>query len=395
MDSSSFSFDAFDDLLGTMARPSSTATTLASSLSIPSPSGESLALTLSGDQSAFMPSGVSSTRKYLLWVPSSSHTVCVGMVGSTKFCLKSPLAGEKSCGIIAHNKTKFSLQAHHGYLIDTDSRVLCAPVFDLASFTAAQRLRIQGVSLLAHEWEQLIVQVQDNRPPKWLAFVETATTPAAADHDPLSLLSPTAHDAPRGLLAMILALSFDDSTASSVYELDDANISSPSDLIPMLSTFRKNFSSLKGKWARAFTEVEACCGLMVQDIKKLQFLSKSLQSSVGDQPSVPGATSASSLWQCVSGLQELLARQSSSLQPHEINLASLSSNQEHLSLLVSSLEPSLDSSHLCSKGATVQQDLQALEQRVLRLLPILQQLSRGDLEVLLLPRKQTMELYHL
>lgn len=64
------------------------------------------------------------------------------------------------------------------------------------------------------------------------------------------------------------ALSFNESLASSEDEGEVHHPTSPTTLLPMISRFRSHFSSLKGKWARAFTKVEACCGLLEQDIKK-------------------------------------------------------------------------------------------------------------------------------
>jgi hypothetical protein len=119
-------------------------------------------------------------------------------------------------------------------------------------------------------------------------------------------LFPIVHDGPGDLLSIVPALSFNESLASSEDEGEVHHPTSPTTLLPMISRFRSQFSSLKGKWARAFTKVEACCGLLEQDIiKKLHLVSTSLHASIGD-PGLFGCSPPGSLWEGLGGLHNLI-----------------------------------------------------------------------------------------
>jgi len=189
-----------------------------------------------------------------------------------------------------------------------------------------------------------------------------------------------AHDMPGGLLASISSLSFDDSVGSGSTNADLAldDMASPSEMIPTLLKYFHNFTSLKHKWTRVFTEVEACCGLLIQDIKKLQLQTHSLQSSIGPSPE-HDAPLAASLWQNMSHMNSLLLSQASTLDNHTSQFHSLTLQHTLLSTMVTSLENDTTDSVLNTKAkvSTLNQYLYLLDGRLLRLLPLLQQRHRG------------------
>jgi len=89
-----------------------------------------------------------------------------------------------------------------------------------------------------------------------------ATPPSEETTVPL-LLSLVAQESPGGMFSMILLLSFDDIISSSVEE----TIDHPSALMaPLLAKFHHQFLVIKTKWNPDFTKVEACCGLIINNI---------------------------------------------------------------------------------------------------------------------------------
>jgi hypothetical protein len=90
MASSTFSFDAFNELLGSIevltVAPASSMAPLPPSSTL---SDESSTVVLGTDGSLPTPTGIVAAKKCLLWLPSSSVTFCLGCVGSMKFCTKA------------------------------------------------------------------------------------------------------------------------------------------------------------------------------------------------------------------------------------------------------------------------------------------------------------------
>jgi hypothetical protein len=294
---------------------------------------------------------------------------------SAKFCTRVLKDGTPHCGAAAHVR-KFQPPPSSAFLKDMEVRALCSPAFDLSTFSPSQRLRIQGVQLTAAEWDQLFLQVQQRKPPKWLAFEESpvATISTSAASTVLEILSPTNVES-GGLLSVVPMLSFDESTASGedmASEMDLAEVTT------FIYKFRSQFASLKTKWARAFTEVEAGYGLVVEDLQKLQKICQGQSAIVGSPLTLDGETPPT-LWDGLHAVHETVTGVASAVQVQAQSIDALSANQTHLTHSVLALESQADeSTGLADVVSRLTMDLRALENRVLRLVPLLNQLRRNQ-----------------
>jgi hypothetical protein len=170
-------------------------------------------------------------------------------------------------------------------------------------------------------------------------------------------------------------LSFDDSTTS----VDEVNSEmEPAEVTAFIRKFRLHFSTLKVKWACVFTEVEAGYGLVVQDLQKLQSLTKGHSEMVGASVTLDGEK-PSSLWDGLQSIHESVFTVASAVQAHATSLDALAADQTNLAHLVLALEMQADStSSLSNAVSRITVDLRALENRVLRLVPLLQQIRSGN-----------------
>jgi hypothetical protein len=386
MSSSGFSFEEFDSLLVAAAAdvPSSSTPTarppslLASSSSLSSSShGESSTVVMAGASfsGGVRSGGRGSTSRGESASPSKrvsvlldpSHTaLCLGLMASAKFCIRPLAEGSRSCGTAAHVK-KFQPLPSSAFLKDTKARAFCTPVLDLSVMSPAQRLHIQGVQLTSDEWIQLFQQVAQHKPPKWLSFEES---PAAATGDTLTvstefeILSP-ANVAIGGLSTGIPMLSFDESTLSE----DEVNVDMDlSDVMSYIHKFRSHFASLKAKWARAFTEVEAGYGGIVQDLQKQRTIFQVQSQEIGNPVQLDGSTPAS-VWDGLQVVHNSISSIASAVQAQSTSIEAIAEDQTHLTQSVMVLEAQAEdsSSGVESKLASVTVDLRALENRVLRL----------------------------
>jgi hypothetical protein len=121
---------------------------------------------------------------------------------------------------------------------------------------------------------------QQRTPPKWLAFDESpaVSLDTQASSPSIEILSPTNVDNGGLMTTIPMLTSFDDSVTS---EDGDEPELSLSVVMAFIRKFRLHFSSLKNKWHRAFTEVEAGYGLLVQDLQRLHLVAQAHSHSLG------------------------------------------------------------------------------------------------------------------
>jgi predicted nucleic acid-binding Zn-ribbon protein len=319
---------------------------------------------------------VTSSRRVKLVLEPSPATLCLGVMASAKFCTRVLSEGATSCGAASHAR-KFQPPPSSAFVKDTEVRAYCSPVLDLAIMSPAQRLRIQGVLLTATEWTALFQQVAQRNPPKWLAFEELHVAPVDTVTEATSkdVLSPT-NIANGGLLAVIPMLSFDESSTSSGEVVLDLDLA---DVAVFIRRFKSHFSSLKAKWARAFTEVESGYGLLVQDLEKLHTVAQDQSQEIGTPVPLDG-TLPLSLWKGLKLVHESVSTVASAVQTYATSLDALAMDQTQLSQSVLALETQAEELVLdvMDKVATLTVDLRALENRVLRLVPLLQTLKRSQ-----------------
>jgi len=268
------------------------------------------------------------------------------------------------------------------YLRDNEVRGWCQPVINTSKLNRAQLGRLQEIQLSIPEWTNLSLQLDQVDIPKWLAVGTTNdTTPKlTVNTDPMEvadLMSPFAHDLSGGLLGELPALSFDDSVESdesgfSPEDLDAAEVAA------YVGKFRSNFHSLKKKWIKAFVEVESGYGLVVQDLQKLQRALMICHQNIGNKTSSDGGVNPS-LWSSVVELQSTVVMVSTSLTGQNSQLGEIENQQESLAQVVAALEDSSEqlSASLTPRVLTIERDLRATEQHLLKLLPLLNQIKQG------------------
>jgi hypothetical protein len=396
---STFSFDDFDALLdaaaSTASPPGSSVhppSLLASSSSASSTHGESYSFVEigsalfagggrrgdpngnSGDASEA--TAKSPSKRVGLLMDPSPEVLCMGMISTVKFCTRALLEGGRTCGAMSHGK-KFQPPLLSAFVKDTEVRALCYPVLDLSLLSPAQKLRIQGVNLTAEEWVQLFELIRHRTPPKWLAFDESpaVTLDTQVSSPSIEILSPTNMDNGGLLNSIPMLSSFDDSVTSDGDvdpELTLAEVTS------FIRKFRSHFSSLKGKWHRAFTEVEAGYGLLVQDLQRLHSVAQAHSTSMG-QPEEFSGSAPESLWQGLSAVHESVTSVAATVQAQGNSIDTLAVDQSQFTHSMLALESQTEaiSSSACTQIAALTLDLRALEGRFLRLVPILSQMKRG------------------
>jgi len=128
-------------------------------------------------------------------------------------------------------------------------------------------------------------------------------------------------------------------------------------------------------------EVEAGYGLVVQDLKKLGQVTDMCQRNIGSS-SHQSLDNKTTLWSSLTALQGTVLSVNTSLKGQAAQLGEISLQQMTLTQMVSTLEDTADyiSSSVDSKVQLLEKDLRSVEQRMLKLLPLLHQLkgSRGS-----------------
>jgi hypothetical protein len=189
------------------------------------------------------------------------------------------------------------------------------------------------------------------------------------------ILSPTQVEL-GGIMSVIPMLSFDESEdglGEDGTELNAGDVSS------YIRKFRSHFLKLKDKWNKAFTEVEAGYGVVVQDLQQLHLMSKG-QSNVLGQPVPLDGVTPPSLWGGLQRVHESVSTVTSEIQAQAKAINSLAEDQTHLTHSVIDLEHQVDVTTVLANTVTsLTSDLRALETRFLRLVPLLNNLKRGNI----------------
>jgi len=269
------------------------------------------------------------------------------------------------------------------YLRDTEIRAWCLPVINTSNLNRVQLSRLQELQLSVTDWTDLSQQLDKGDLPKWLMIGDLGKLPSSsltvdtASQEAADLLSPLAHDQSGGILGAIPVLSFDDSVESEESGFSPEDLDA-TELAAYVGKFRTNFHSLRQKWTRAFMEVESGYGLVVQDLQKLNHALPLCHQSIGSQPSMNNGDNPS-LWSSIVELQSTVMTVSTALTGQDGKLGDVVHQQESLSHIVSTLEDSTDTltATLTTRLSTVERDLKATENRLLKLLPLLHQLRQA------------------
>ena len=382
MASSPFSFDQWDAVLSSMERQDTSA-------AAPSPSPSLVALTpstqSSGEFQAFTVigstlAGGESKKTYGLCVPSDMKDVCFGIISGTKFCLKDEATGGK-CTVASHAK-KFSPSLHAFHIKELETKAWCKPVYEGSSFTPEQRSFLLKHQLSRSEWDDTFNLLHQKLIPDWIkvsggaslwSFLTVDTVEPIpsleANQGIMQLTSPGFADPETGLFQLIPSLSYD-SVELYPTDVQDETVAH------VVATMNDRFRSIKAKWSTAFGEIEAGYLVVINDIKQLQKHLVSVKSSLGSHDS------ATSVWDQLGVLSSQVA--ASAAESHAFMLTTADTLEkvtvqcEHLS---SSLQ-FFENEAMINTSATsdclnqVDSKLAACEQRLARLLPILQNLAK-------------------
>jgi hypothetical protein len=232
------------------------------------------------------------------------------------------------------------------------------------------------------EWTELAAQLTRGEVPKWLAIGDVKDQSPVLEIDTKmdvveDLLSPFVQAQGGAFLNLTPTLSYDDSVDSSEsgFSPEDLELG---DIAAYVGKFRSNFHILKQKWNRAFVEVKAGYGLLVQDLKKMGQVSTICQQNISSKTQ-PDSENRSTLWSSVSALQNTVASVSSTVTGQTTQLGELSHQQTTLAQVILNIEDTADhfSTSLGAKVQVIERDLRASEQRMLKLLPFLNHL-KGD-----------------
>jgi hypothetical protein len=215
---------------------------------------------------------------------------------------------------------------------------------------------------------------------KWLAFESLAAEgsevkPALVQIVDQEVMSPMAYETYGGFLGTIPVLLFDESISSSGFH--DHDEMDAEVLMSYVRQFRHQFATLKVKWARAFTELDASFGLVTQDLQRLQQASSTLVTSVGHLGNVQGMIGAT-VWEGLAKVHETIKSVSSSVATHRNVLDTIGVQHADVSQNLMHLESVTEDNHATLTLAinSVAENVKALESRFLKLLPVLTQLRK-------------------
>ena len=148
------------------------------------------------------------------------------------------------------------------------------------------------------EWKAIFEGFETGVLPDWLEpfrHNELDQEPAAPVVLDSALSSPRFIPSGSDGLHLVPALSFDEESIASV-DLDEQRTAA------WIKEFQRRFVSLKGRWGKAFADVEANHILIVRDLQVLQKAGLELADNIGKPFPPLASSSGSSLW---GGLQAL------------------------------------------------------------------------------------------
>jgi hypothetical protein len=302
--------------------------------------------------------------------------VCLSILSGTKFCLKDEAAGGK-CTVASHAK-KFSPTKHAFYVKEVETKAWCNPMYEGSSLTPEQRSFLLKYRLSRSEWDDTFALLGQKRNPEWIKAtgeislwsflnVDTAVTIPNADgaQEVMQLTSPGFADPETGLFQLIPSLSYVSVELHPTGAPDEA-------IAHVVSTVNDRLRSIKTKWSTAFGEIEAGYLVVINDIKQLQKHLSLVKTSLGpyDQNT--------SVWDQLGLLSTQVAASTAEIHTFMVTTAEtlekVTGQCEDLSSSFQFLENEsmINSSATSDRLEQMENKLGACEQRLTRLLPLLQ-----------------------
>ncbi len=299
----------FSEWESTFASPAASQPSPSTSISTPL-SGEFNSFSFVGKKLAGGVNGAA-VKRLLFNAELCGTSVCLGAVGSSRFCIKDCLPNSNSCGIGAHGSKKFNADKSVFYVRESPARALCDSRFVLKSWSnllsMSQALSLINQGMTMQEWSGSFELMNSGVIPSWLED-EKENDPSYNTEQPVGLeslssehvknqaSSPMSAAERAGIVLRVPMLSFDDDDPSGSADSEGDFVSS-STFRQAISVLHDRFRNLKGKWANAFQEVEANYLVLVKDINKLTERTSVMSHQLGQTTSSASVTVWDSLRQ--------------------------------------------------------------------------------------------------
>jgi hypothetical protein len=295
--------------------------------------------------------------------------------------LKDEASGSK-CTVASHIK-KFSPSPEAFYIKEIETKAWCKPVYNGAGFTSEQRSFLLTHRLSRGDWDETFAQLDQGIVPDWIVTAggeklwssskpELLKMESGTRSDDVVLISPKLANVETGLFQLIPALSYD-----SVEETPSAQ--QHADIPQVVAHVNDRFRHIKSKWSTAFGEIEAGYLVVIKDIQQLQAHLMSIKNSLG---SSGDAVSSTSIWEQMSILSTQVASSTREIHSFMVNTAE---NLEKVTTQCGDFQASmqflenetlLNLSTTTDRLATVEKQVAGCEGRLIRLLPVLQNLAK-------------------
>ncbi len=326
---------------------------------------------------------------------------CYGLIGSSKFCIKSGVHGS-GCTVQAHEGKKFTPEVSTFYLKEKDGKAFIKPSFIGSSLTERGITKLLSRSQTVKEWEAVFEDLQRKMLPDWmlegepldLLFKEIETGNGGLSlgddlqedsNDSFSqdLSSPRFTGENMGIFATSPALSFDE-----VFEVDsdideDSKETAHKKTDLWIQHFQQALAGIKGKWSKTFAEVEASHIIMVKDLQKLHAKTIKIHKMVGD-PSVGGFKN--NIWLGMKHLSEAFTSQIQNFsQKYEVagqDIEALKNSLDAMKQTVVEIEEEQESSTKTAgeRIRNIEQVLATFEKRFTVIFPILTSVKRAGIQ---------------
>jgi len=248
--------------------------------------------------------GGGSKRALLITQPRSKFDcLCLGLVGTNKFCIKERLSGALSCGTTRHETSKFEGSYDHCYVKYNEIQAHCTPTLNLEAFSANQIAALADRSFSLADWTTILDGIAVGDLPDW--FPKRLVVDTLQEEEPalsfqqLSILSPTS--GPAVLFDYKPSLSFDSSDSSIIKASGKQPAKSfwrnqvvPPELMEHVDHISGGLKKIKMAWSKPFHDIEAGYKLVVADLGIMHDNVKHLHSTLGDP--TPLSDSARTVW---------------------------------------------------------------------------------------------------
>lgn len=231
-------------------------------------------------------------KMFTLFAGADSAGVCLGTIGSSKFCLKACEHDQISCGVASHGVKKFEPNSNGFYLKENDNKGFIKPELMAAGLNDLGIKELLEQKLTFKEFEMLFEDINGGQKPSWMKnspLLHLDLThekglekgdDQRGDSKSLELESPRLSTSTMGIFTVAPNLSFesdDDDVIVDELETKQDKLK----VVTALNEFRRRFLSIKYKWTQAFLEVEESHMSVVKDIKTLRDATSTLKRAIG------------------------------------------------------------------------------------------------------------------